>query len=70
MLVDGLRTQVAGEVADRSRHELGEESLARRQGFANAVELIVANTAVARSTARSRIRLGGRVLPSVVVGMP
>ncbi|UFS59963.1 HNH endonuclease signature motif containing protein [Subtercola endophyticus] len=69
-LVDGLRTQVAGDVADRSRHELGEESLARKQGFANAVELIVASTSVSRSTARSRIKLGVQVLPSVVVGMP
>ncbi|UFS59572.1 HNH endonuclease signature motif containing protein [Subtercola endophyticus] len=68
-LVDGLRTQVAGDVADRSRHELGEESLARKQGFANAVELIVASTSVSRSTARSRIKLGAQVLPSVVVGM-
>ncbi|MCU1479893.1 MAG: endonuclease [Subtercola sp.] len=70
MLVDALRTQVAGEVADRSRPELSEESLARRQGFANAVELIVATTSVARTTARARIKLGSQVLPTVVVGMP
>ncbi|UFS59017.1 HNH endonuclease signature motif containing protein [Subtercola endophyticus] len=69
-LVDGLRIQVAGDVADRSRHELGEESLARKQGFANAVELIVASTSVARSTARARTKLGAQVVPSVVVGMP
>ncbi|MCU1482102.1 MAG: endonuclease [Subtercola sp.] len=70
MFVDGLRTQMAGEVAERSRPELGEESLARRQGFANAVELIVATTSVARTTARARVKLGSQVLPTVVVGMP
>jgi hypothetical protein len=49
-LVDGRRVAVAGEVADRSRRELGTEGLAASRGCRNANELLQRVTLVAART--------------------
>lgn len=61
--VDALRVALAAEVAERSRRELGPESLAARRGCRTGVELVQRATGVARSTALRRIRLGAAVRP-------
>lgn len=61
--VDALRVALAGEVAERSRRELGSESLAARRGCRTGAELVQRATGVARATALRRIRLGAAVRP-------
>ena len=56
--VDALRVALAGEVAERSRRELGREGLAARLGCRNAVELIQRTTGASTTTVNRRIRLG------------
>ena len=56
--VDALRVLVAGEVAERSRSELGTGQLSARKGCRNAGELLKRITLVSGPTARRRIRLG------------
>ncbi|MEJ3405657.1 hypothetical protein WDJ51_13015, partial [Rathayibacter sp. YIM 133350] len=56
--VDALRIAVAATVGDQSRPILGSESLARRSGCGNAVELLERLTLISRTEARRRLRLG------------
>ncbi|MRG59994.1 DUF222 domain-containing protein [Agromyces sp. CFH 90414] len=57
-LVDAHRSAYAGEVAERSRVELGDARLSRRRGCRSAAELIERVTQVSGSEARRRIALG------------
>jgi hypothetical protein len=57
-LVDAVRVLCAGEIAERSRTELGKGGLAARKGCRNPAELVERLTYVAAETARKRIRLG------------
>ena len=56
--VDALRVAVAGEVADRSRSELGTGQLSAKKGCRNAGELLERITLASGPTARRRMRLG------------
>jgi hypothetical protein len=57
-LVDAHRAVCAGEVAERSRIELGDQRLSERKGCRSAVELIERVTQVSGFEARRRIALG------------
>ncbi|RXZ69708.1 HNH endonuclease signature motif containing protein [Agromyces albus] len=58
-LVDASRVAFAGEVAERSRVELGDQRLSTRRGCRSAAELIERVTLVSGAEARRRIALGG-----------
>ncbi|MEQ1737496.1 MAG: DUF222 domain-containing protein [Rhodoglobus sp.] len=57
-LVDALRIQLAGELDERSRYELGRDGLAQRLGETRAVHLIEKVTRVSSREAARRVRLG------------
>ena len=57
-LVDAHRAACAGEVAERSRVELGDQRLSTRMGCRSAVELVERVTQVSAFEARRRIALG------------
>lgn len=57
-LVDAHRAAFAGEVAERSRVELGDARLSTRRGCRSAVELVERVTQVSAFEARRRIALG------------
>ncbi len=56
--VDALRVAAAGEVADRSRPELGTGQLSAKKGCRTPGELLERITLVSGHTARRRMRLG------------
>ncbi|MDQ0576271.1 HNH endonuclease signature motif containing protein [Agromyces albus] len=58
-VVDARRVAFAGEVAERSRVELGDQRLSTRRGCRSAAELVERVTAVSGAEARRRIGLGG-----------
>ena len=61
-LVDARRTAaLAGEVAWRSRDQIGEASLARRRGDRDATDLLARELRISGREARRRARLGLRV---------
>ena len=57
-LVDAQRAAYAGEIAERSRVELGEQRLSARRGCRSAVELVERVTQVSGTEARRRVALG------------
>jgi hypothetical protein len=57
-LVDSLRVTVAAEVGERSRVELGSESLVQRHGHVKGVHLLEYLTRISGAEAARRIRLG------------
>ncbi len=57
-LVDARRVALAGEVAERSRVELGDQRLSTRRGCRSAVELLERVTQASAFEARRRITLG------------
>ncbi|PPL15089.1 HNH endonuclease signature motif containing protein [Microterricola pindariensis] len=57
-LADALRIRAAGEVAFRSRRELGEDRLSAKKGCRNAVELLARTTLASERTITQRMRLG------------
>jgi len=69
--VDALRVALAGEVAERSRRDLGREGLAVRLGCRNAVELVQRTTGASSPTVNRRIRLGAATRASIgLTGAP
>lgn len=60
-LVDALRITAAADLADRSRHELGEASVARRHGCRTAGQLLERLTRVSARETTRRVKLGARV---------
>jgi hypothetical protein len=60
---DAEVVRLAGELAKRSRHELGADSLARRYGERSAGELLERLTRVSSAEAARRIRLGTDTAP-------
>lgn len=64
-LVDALRVEVAAEVAERSRYELGEAGLARRHGATSGARLVERVTRVSAGEADRRVRLGQRLADQV-----
>ncbi len=70
-LVDAVRVATAGEVAERSRHELGSDGLSFRLGHRRPVHLIEQVTRVSQAEAARRIRLGTATRPrSTLSGLP
>ncbi len=65
--VDAARTMLAGEVADRSRRDLGADALARQRGCRNAEELLERVTGIAGATARARTRAAGPLRAGVAL---
>ena len=57
-VVDAQRVAVAGEIAERSRVELGDQRLSTRKGCRSAVELVERVTQVSGFEARRRITIG------------
>lgn len=66
--VDVLRVRAAGEVADRSRRELGNDSLAQRHGEHSGGLLLEKLTGVASGEAARRIRLATETAPRMGLG--
>jgi hypothetical protein len=62
-LVDAARVLTAGEVADRSRYELGAEGLSIRLGERKPVNVIEQVTLVSQSEASRRVRVGQAIRP-------
>ncbi|AMB59139.1 HNH endonuclease signature motif containing protein [Microterricola viridarii] len=62
-VVDALRLKTAGEVAFRSRRELGEDSLSAKKGCRNAVELLARVTLASERTLTQRMRVGEATRP-------
>ncbi|SDS09198.1 HNH endonuclease signature motif containing protein [Microterricola viridarii] len=62
-LADALRIRAAGEVAFRSRRELGEDRLSAKKGCRNAVELLARTTLASERTLTQRMRLGAATRP-------
>ncbi|PJJ73615.1 uncharacterized protein DUF222 [Diaminobutyricimonas aerilata] len=58
-LADAVRVATAGEVAERSRHELGTAGLAYRNGCTRPAHLIERIALVSQREAHARIRLAG-----------
>lgn len=65
--VDALRVAAAGDLAERSRRELGLGSLARQQGLASAGQLVELVARVSASEAARRIRLARETAPRVSI---
>lgn len=66
-LVDAHRAVLAGEVAERSRPELGEQRLSARKGCRSPVELVERVTQVSGAEARRRIALGVAIRPGTAL---
>ena len=64
-LVDARRAAFAGEVAERSRIELGDQRLSARKGCRSAAELVERVTQVSAFEARRRIALGSATRAAV-----
>ncbi len=62
-LLDAARVLTAGEVADRSRFELGDGGLSMRHGHRKPVHLIEQATRVSQAEAFRRIRVGLAIRP-------
>ncbi|HEV7623627.1 MAG TPA: DUF222 domain-containing protein, partial [Amnibacterium sp.] len=60
-LLDAQRVALAGEIAWRSREQLGEQGLARRQGDRNAADLLARRLLIGGREARRRTALGLRL---------
>ncbi|MBN9151713.1 MAG: DUF222 domain-containing protein [Micrococcales bacterium] len=63
-IVDARSSLVAGEVAYRSRRDLGYSGLAQREGFQNAEKLVQATTGSTRREASTLVTAGTLVLDS------
>ncbi|MGN6503686.1 MAG: hypothetical protein ACTHKX_12410, partial [Pseudolysinimonas sp.] len=61
--VDALRVRAAADIAQRSRRELGADSLARRHGAQSAGALVERIARVSSTEAARRIRLGNDTTP-------
>jgi hypothetical protein len=70
-LLDARRVEWAGEVAERSRKELGSGSLAARKGCRTVVELVQRVTRISGATAARRLKLGSETRPQLsLAGIP
>ncbi|RFA10129.1 hypothetical protein B7R54_13595 [Subtercola boreus] len=70
-IVDGLRVQVAGEVAARSAAEFGAEGLARSHNVRSVPKFLAAITGARDETIKARIKLASQVHTSIsLVGLP
>ena len=60
-LADARRTALAGEIAWRSREQIGEASLAKREGQRDAVDLLAHELRISTREAKRRTALGLRL---------
>ncbi|WP_159498406.1 DUF222 domain-containing protein [Microbacterium sp. 18062] len=65
--IDGVRVLAAGEIADRSRPDLGPGHLSTRLGCRTPAEVIERTALVSGRTARARVRLAERIRPAVTL---
>ncbi len=65
-IVDARSSLVAGEIAYRSRRELGYEGLAQREGFQNAEKLVQSATGSTRRDATTLVTAGTLVHESMI----
>lgn len=69
--LEGLRAQVAAEIARESRPELGADALAKKHGFRNAVTLIASVTGTHGGSAARLIEVGAAISPgTTLTGAP
>ncbi|GAA0994374.1 HNH endonuclease signature motif containing protein [Subtercola frigoramans] len=67
---EGIVVEAAGELAERSKREHGDDRLTVKHGCADVVSLISGLTGVSKKTAAGRVRLGTAVRSSMsVVGL-
>src|SRR5215217_1291693 len=66
-LIDALRVAAAGELAARSRTEIGAAGLAARKGCRNANELLQRLTSVSGVTGAARLSLAALTRPDVTI---
>ncbi|RFA09268.1 hypothetical protein B7R54_08535 [Subtercola boreus] len=70
-IIDGLRVQVAGEVAARSAAEFGAEGLARSHNVRSVPKFLAAITGARAETIMSRMKLASQVHTTMsLVGLP
>jgi hypothetical protein len=67
-IVGSTQTRLAGEVACRSRRELGDEGLSRSQNFATPVKLLAATAGISSRAAKVRLDLGTRLRGAALLG--
>lgn len=67
-IVDAARVQFAGELAFRSRRELGDDGLSRSENFTTPAKLLSAVTGVSTREGNSRLALGLRLRRSEQLG--
>ncbi|MCS5731764.1 13E12 repeat family protein, partial [Herbiconiux moechotypicola] len=67
-LVGAAQVWVAGEVAVRSRSELGDEGLSRSQNFTSPVKLVASVTGTSAHESRARLEVGRRMRGAVLLG--
>ena len=67
-IVEAAVVRRSGEIAARSRSELGDEGLSRAQGFPTPVKLLAAVAGVSSNEARARLDLGSRLRGAVLLG--
>lgn len=69
--LDAVHVEVAACISRESRPELGEESLAKQQGFRNPATLIAATVGVSRGDATRLVKVGEAVAPRAdLLGAP
>lgn len=66
-LLDALTAQVASEIARQSRPELGAESLAKRQGHANATQYVASELGISNGEAARFVQVGEATAPRLLL---
>ncbi len=66
-LIDSRSATIAGEIAFRSRRELGYAGLAQKEGFQNAEKLVQATTGSTRREATTLVAVGGLVHNAMIL---
>src|SRR4051812_47575192 len=67
-VVSAQQVRCAGEVAVRSRSELGDEGLSRSQNFTTPVALVAKVTGASARACKARLELGRKLRGSVLLG--
>ncbi|WP_368496889.1 DUF222 domain-containing protein [Herbiconiux sp. A18JL235] len=67
-VVSAGQVRVAGEVAVRSRSELGDEGLSRAQNFTSPLKLVAHVTGVSARESKARLELGRRMRGAMLLG--
>lgn len=69
--LEGVRAQIAAEIARESRRELGADALAKQHGYRNAVSLIASVSGTHTGSAARLIEVGAAIAPgTTLTGQP